>query len=144
MTPDAIFTICNTIALAGWIILIAVPIWHSSDKFIIGIIITLFSIVYAWLLFSKFHLSEAESFSSLKGVMNLFQDPQLVVAGWVHYLAFDLMTGIFIKKNSLKHGISHWLVIPCMFFTFMFGPFGLLLYLIIRYIVTKKYFADNY
>jgi hypothetical protein len=66
------------------------------------------------------------------------------VAGWVHYLAFDLMTGLFIKRNALKHGISHWLLIPCLFLTFMFGPIGLLLYFLIRLIITKQYFADNY
>ncbi len=32
-----------------------------------------------------------ESFGSLNGVMKLFQDRTLVTAGWVHYLAFDLL-----------------------------------------------------
>ncbi|MDP9230613.1 MAG: ABA4-like family protein, partial [Bacteroidota bacterium] len=91
-----------------------------------------------------FNPADEKSFGSLAGVMALFQNPRLLVAGWVHYLAFDLLTGVFIKNNSLKHGISHWLVIPCLFFTFMLGPVGLLLYMIIRWIVTKYYFAENY
>lgn len=75
--------------------------------------------------------------------MTLFQNQKLVVAGWVHYLAFDLLTGIFIKKNSLKYGISHWFIIPCLLFTFMLGPVGLLLYLLMRFIQTRDYFAEN-
>ena len=76
--------------------------------------------------------------------MSLFTNPALVTAGWVHYLAFDLMTGIWIKRNSLKYGIPHLLVIPCLLLTFMLGPVGLLLYLLIRSLKTKHYFAENY
>ena len=144
MAPSAIFSICNALALTGWIILIAFPMWHSSDKVIIGILITLFAVVYTWMLVSQFNFSDAKKFNSLAGVVSLFSDPGLVLAGWVHYLAFDLLAGVFIKKNSFMHGISHWLVIPCMILTFMFGPIGLLLYLLIRTIKSRQYFADNF
>src|SRR5215467_6915018 len=144
MQPQSVFQYCSTIAMVGWILLIIFPNWFRIDKFIIGIIITLFAIVYTWLLFDCFHFADFKKFGSLDGVMELFKNPVLVTAGWVHYLAFDLMTGIFIKKNSVKHGISHWLIIPCLFLTFMVGPVGLLLYLLLRFIITKQYFATNY
>jgi hypothetical protein len=76
--------------------------------------------------------------------MELFKNRTLVTAGWVHYLAFDLLTGIFIRKNAQKHGINHWLIVPCLLFTFMLGPIGLLLYLLLRWVITKNYFANNY
>ncbi len=145
MTPDSIFQACSTIALAGWIVLlIASPFWMPFDKFVIGIIITLFTIVYAWLIALSFTTGDFEKFGSLNGVMELFTNRTAVTAGWVHYLAFDLLTGTWIKKNSIKYNISHWLVIPCLFFTFMLGPVGLLLYLLIRTIKAKRYFAENY
>ena len=144
MSPHQIFQLCNTIAMIGWLILILFPAWYQSDKFIIGIIVTLFAIIYTWLMLSAFKLSDLKSFGSLDGVMNLFQNPKLVLAGWIHYLAFDLLAGLFIKKNSLKHGINHWIVVPCLLLTFMFGPAGLLLYLLIRLFITKNYFAKNY
>jgi len=144
MTPEKIFELCNTIALLGWIILIFLPFMHNRDKFISGIIVTLFAIVYTWLLFTGFEPSAFRSFSTLEGVMGLFTNKTVATAGWVHYLAFDLMTGLFISNNAKMHGISHWLTVPCLFFTFMLGPFGLLLYFILRLIVTRKYFADNF
>jgi Domain of unknown function (DUF4281) len=144
MSPHHIFQLCNMIAMIGWLILILFPGWHQSDKFIIGIIVTLFAIVYTWLMFSAFKLVDLKSFGSLDGVMNLFQNPKLVLAGWIHYLAFDLLAGLFIKKNSLKHGINHWIVVPCLLLTFMLGPAGLLLYFLIRLVITKNYFAENY
>lgn len=144
MTPDSVFSICSTIALIGWIILIVLPGWYAADKFIIGIIIALFALVYAWMLFSDFSIGDTSKFGSLQGVMELFTNPSLVTAGWIHYLAFDLLAGVFIRNNARQHGISHWLVIPCLLLTFMFGPVGLLLYLLIRWMITRSYFADNF
>ncbi|HTH32315.1 MAG TPA: ABA4-like family protein [Lacibacter sp.] len=145
MSPDSIFQLCSTIALVAWLILlIASPFLPSVDKFLIGVVIILFAIVYAWLIFQSFTFGDIEKFNTLDGVMQFFTNKTAVAAGWVHYLAFDLMTGIWIKKNAQKHGISHWVLIPCLFFTFMLGPVGLLLYLIIRLFYTKQYFADNY
>lgn len=145
MSPETIFSLCNTIALVGWLILlIASPFWFYTDKLLIGIVITLFAIVYTWLLASTFQFSDMEKFSTLDGVMELFTSKIAVTTAWIHFVAFDLMTGIWIKKNAQKHNISHWILIPCLFFTFMIGPVGLLLYLLIRFIRTKTYFADNY
>lgn len=145
MTPDTIFEYCNTIALLGWLLLLVLsPFWMHFDKFMIGIVITLFAIVYTSLIANSFHAGDFEKFGSLNGVMELFTNKTTVVAGWVHYLAFDLLAGIWIKKNSIKYNISHWLIIPCLLFTFMLGPVGFLLYLIIRSIAAKKYFAENY
>jgi heme A synthase len=145
MTPETIFNLCNSIAMAGWIILIiASPFWRFTDKFLIGVIITLFAIIYAWCIAQSFHADDFQKFGTLDGVMSLFTNKMAVTAGWVHYLAFDLMTGTWIKKNAEQHGISHWLLIPCLLLTFMLGPVGLLLYLIIRLVKIRQYFTANY
>ena len=145
MSPDSIFQTCSTIAMVGWVVLLIIsPFWSSFDKFLIGIIITLFAIVYAWLIFQVFIPGDFEKFGSLNGVMDLFTDKTAVTAGWVHYLAFDLLTGIWIKKNALKYNIHDLILIPCLLLTFMLGPIGLLLYLLVRLIKTKQYFAANY
>jgi heme A synthase len=145
MSPDSIFQLCSTIAMLGWLLLIILsPFWFDTDKLLIGIIITLFSIIYTWLIFQSLQPGDFEKFGTLDGVMSLFTSKIAVTAGWVHYLAFDLMVGIWIKKNSMKHGINHWIIIPCLLLTFMMGPAGLLLYLIIRLIKTKQFFAENY
>ena len=145
MSPDSIFQTCNTIAMVGWVVLLIIsPFWSGFDKFLIGIIITLFAIVYAWLIFQVFTPGDFEKFSSLNGVMELFTNKTAVTAGWVHYLAFDLLTGIWIKKNAQKYNIHHLILIPCLLLTFMLGPIGLLLYLLVRSVKTKQYFAVNY
>ncbi|MBN8675220.1 MAG: DUF4281 domain-containing protein [Chitinophagales bacterium] len=145
MTPEAIFQYCSSIAMIGWLLLLFLsPYWFNTDKLLIGIIITLLAIVYAWLIFSHFSFSNMGNFGSLDGVMKLFQDKALVTAGWVHYLAFDLLTGTWIKRNAMKYGINHWILAPCLLLTFMLGPVGLLVYLLVRTIKTRHYFAENY
>ena len=145
MSPDSIFQASSTIAMAGWLVLLIIsPFWSSFDKFLIGIIITLLAIVYAWLIFQVFTPGDFEKFSSLNGVMELFTDKTAVTAGWIHYLAIDLLTGIWIKKNAQKYNINHLILIPCLLVTFMLAPIGLLLYLLVRLVKTKQYFAANY
>ena len=99
--------------------------------------------VYTWMNVVNFDVSIFKNFSSLEGVMTLFQNKDLVVACWVHILAFDLIGAVWIKQNSVKHGIKHIALLPTFLFTYVFGPLGFLIYLLTRWIKTKRYFADN-
>ncbi len=144
MSPESIFTISSSIATVGWIILVFVtPFWNKTDKFLVGIIITLFCIVYVWFIVHSVSPSDLKGFGSLEGVMTLFQDKTLLTAGWVHYLAIDLFLGLWITKNAKRHGINHWMLLPVFVITFMFAPIGLLIYLLIRWFKTRRYFAEN-
>jgi hypothetical protein len=145
MTTDSLFTICNAIAFIAWVAIIVIsPYWFHFDKLIIGLVITFFAITYSYFLIAYFNFRSTGDFSSLDSLMALFSDKRMVLIGWVHYLAFDLMTGVWIKKNAVKHGISHVAIIPCLLFTFMLGPLGLLIYLLMRWVKTKRYFSENY
>ena len=76
-------------------------------------------------------------FSTLEGVGTLFSNPWLLLAGWVHYLAFDLLVGSWQLQDARERGISRLLVIPCFTLTFLFGPAGWLLYIVMRSIRTN-------
>ncbi len=137
MTPDKLFSICNPLALAGWLILVFAGRMKWAAALVTGAIIPLlFGILYASLI--AMHWGESTgSFSTLAGVAALFQNHWLLLAGWIHYLAFDLFIGSWQVRDSAKNGISHWMVIPCLALTFMFGPIGLLLYFVVRLIKTR-------
>jgi hypothetical protein len=144
MTADSLFTYCNYLAMLGWLILIISP-WLSILKKIVvfGIIPILLSLIYLFLIVN--HFGEAEGdFGSLQGVMSLFTNEYAVLGGWVHYLAFDLWVGTWEVDDAKKHGIHHLLLIPCLFFTFMFGPIGLLLYFLLRIVMTRKPIHENF
>jgi len=142
MTNQLLFNICNSIAMLGWLLLLTAPKWKWTGRIIIGFIIVLLALIYLYTIATTFDPSVMESFSRLDGVMALFTNETAVLAGWVHYLAFDLMVGMFIVSNADKNNIKHYLTIPALLGSFMFGPAGLLLYLIIRWVKTKSYFMS--
>lgn len=67
-------------------------------------------------------------FGTLAAVQALFASPAVALAGWVHYLAFDLFVGLWIAARADAAGVSRWLQAPVLATTFLFGPIGLLLF----------------
>jgi hypothetical protein len=132
MSAEQIFSVCNLLALAGWLLLVFAGRRRWVSSLISGAIIpVLFAVAYLALLVTHFRESTG-GFGSLTGVAALFSNHWLLLAGWIHYLCFDLFIGSWEVRDSQERGISPWLVLPCLFFTFMFGPVGLLLYFVIR------------
>ena len=71
-------------------------------------------------------------FGSLGEVMALFTMPEIALAGWIHYLAFDLFVGAWEVRTARREGIAFLLVLPCLVLTFLFGPAGFLVFLMLR------------
>jgi hypothetical protein len=71
--------------------------------------------------------------TSLAGVMSFFDSKGGATVGWIHYLAFDMLTGLWVARNADRHGYARWLQAPILFFVFMLGPVGLTLYLALRF-----------
>ena len=129
---ETIFAIANPVALVGWAGLILLPGRKLVVDGVSGLIIpALLGVAYAGLVGAFFAGAEG-GFSSLADVRLLFQSDALLLAGWLHYLAFDLFVGAFEVRTARAEGIPHLLVIPCLVLTFLFGPLGFVLFLIIR------------
>lgn len=143
MTPSSLFELGNSLALFSWIFLSIFSHKKWATKLVFSLSIMLLAITYAYLIGSNLGGMDMESFSTLASVKALFTSDIGVAAGWMHYLAFDLMVGLYIIHNSQQYGINRFLIIPALLLTFMFGPVGLLIYLIIRTIVTKKWAFYN-
>ena len=71
-------------------------------------------------------------FGSITEVQALFSSPGGLTIGWIHYLAFDLFVGIWIARDADAKNFSRFLQFPVLVLTFLAGPLGLLLWLIIR------------
>ncbi|HET9268227.1 MAG TPA: ABA4-like family protein, partial [Vicinamibacterales bacterium] len=130
MTPEQIFSIVNLLALVAWVLLAVLPGRAWVSQAIAAGAIPVLAAVYVGLIGLNWRGSEG-GFGSLAEVAQLFANPWLLLAGWTHYLAFDLFVGSWEVRDARVHGVPHWLVLPCLFLTFMFGPAGLLLYLLI-------------
>ncbi len=136
MTVETAFAIANTGILPAWLLLAAAPRWRVTETLVHGgWYIAAYCLLYTAFLVYALGFTppvEGASFNSLSGVMALFSSPLGVLTGWVHYLAFDLFVGAWLARDARRRTVPHWLVLPCLFFTLMFGPFGLLLYLAVR------------
>ncbi|MEM7524534.1 MAG: ABA4-like family protein [Pseudomonadota bacterium] len=128
MSPDDLFQGASTAALAGWIILLASPLAPVWSARLAGLAIPLvLSVAYTGLVLAFFSGAEG-GFGSLPEVMSLFTQPEIALAGWIHFLAFDLFVGAWIVRRAREDGVWFAFVIPCLGLTFMFGPAGYLAY----------------
>jgi len=137
MTAEQLFSILNSMAVAAWLPLVFLPRVRWSTTVVPMVMPVLLAIIYLALLIVTLPWSEG-GFSSLAGVRALFDNPWALLAGWTHYLAFDLFIGGWEVRDAQRRGIPHLLVIPALVLTFLFGPVGLLLYLAIRSFAARR------
>ena len=132
MTPEAIFKYANSLALLGWLLLILLGWKRRVSGLVTAVALPLlFAALYTLVLAA--HSGETGgSFNSLPGVAALFSNHWFLLAGRVHYLAFDLFVGSWEVRDAAACRIPHWAVIPCLILTFLFGPVGLLSYFVLR------------
>lgn len=130
--PQTIFALGNQLALVGWVILIVLPRRFIPVVWIPHFVIpTLLGLAYAMLILTSFGSSDG-NFSSIEGVRTLFADDRALTAGWLHYLAFDLFIGAWIALEADKIGVPRILQAPILIATFMLGPIGLVIFLVMK------------
>ena len=134
---ERLFAIAGDIVLPVWVMLIFAPQWRWTQRLATFVVPLLIAVLYVFLLL-RGKPPEGSGFRTLAQVSRLFSSPEALLAGWVHYLAFDLFTGAWETRDALRLGISRWLVAPCLVLTFLFGPVGLGLYLLLRLALRKE------
>jgi hypothetical protein len=132
LKPEKIFKICNIIALIPWLLMMLAPKWSVTKTVIqsysFPLILALVYCIYIVVSFGKTN----GNFFTLAGVERLFRNRHALLAAWIHYLVFDLFVGSWEWADAQAHHISHFALMPCLFLTLMFGPFGFLLYIVLR------------
>ncbi len=150
MTPETAFQYANLLVLPQWIMMIVAPRWRVTQMLAQLLPIPMIlGTMYVYYLFVAPTSStgsgpsslgpsspglDFRAFSTLQGVMSLMGSgrKEAALAGWIHYLAFDLVAGSYILRDGQSRTIHHGWLIPCMLLCFMLGPSGLLLYGLIR------------
>jgi hypothetical protein len=132
MPPDVLFSFANPLALLGWVALVFAPFAQRLIDLVAGWILpALLALLYTIIM--AVHFADAPGgFQTLAEVQALFTDADVALAGWVHFLAFDLFIGAWIVRDARRQGFAHWMVLPILPFAFLFGPAGLLAYLVLR------------
>jgi len=137
MNPDVLFQYANTMALLGWLSLLASPLLAAWTDRISGTLIPLLLAAAYTGLVLAFWSGAQGGFDSLVNVEKLFQTREVVLAGWIHYLAFDLFIGAWEVRTARAERIPFILVVPCLVLTFLFGPAGLLAFQSLRFVRSR-------
>jgi hypothetical protein len=149
LDPTSAFSLAGPLVMAGWAALLVslfVPpvrpyAWPTAQLAIPA----LFAVAYILLILEGMG-AEGGGFGSIEEIRALFANDAALVAGWLHYLAFDLFVGAWIVRDGLARdiaGLKALLLVPCLALTFLFGPAGLLLYLLIRLPLTSRPISET-
>jgi hypothetical protein len=141
---ETLYTVLNTVALTGWLALIFAPRWKWTTALLTSVVLPLLlGLAYIALLAANPDaLINSGGFLHLTDVQGLFKNPYCLLAGWAHYLAFDLFVGSWQVRDSAKVGLPHWLVVPCLLLTFLLGPTGLVCYFVLRWSLARRVAID--
>lgn len=144
MMWETIFNLGNLLALVMWVALIALPRWPALLAAVLYVGVGLLCLAYVGLLAGLLGgaldpVRAAGSMGagglpdfSVAGIMQMFGSKGGVTVGWLHYLAFDLFIGLWIARDADAKRFSRWFQAPILLLTFLAGPAGLLLWLIVR------------
>merc|ERR1711976_7489 len=128
--------VLQNLSLPGWLALALLPknAWARGFAVLMAL---LASAVYAALMGSAIYEGKLDSFGletfqSLDGLVQMFSRTDVMLVGWMHYVAFDLMVGVWICQDAFERGYPHLLLLPVLVFTALAGPGGLLLYALTR------------
>jgi hypothetical protein len=138
--PSLIFAGANALAMASWLALAASPFraaWSRRARQVAGLFVPLLLACVYVFLFAKTGMRDG-GFDSLAAVQRLFAVPELLTAGWLHFLAFDLFVGAWISERAGEIGVPHLIVLPLLALTFMFGPAGLLAFALVRAVWLRR------
>jgi hypothetical protein len=140
LTPDQSFQLANALVLPQWLLMMFAPRWGVTQFLVKSYLVpVLLAVLYMVYLFGGGPM-DFSAFGTLEGVKSLFKNggDGVVLAGWIHYLAFDLVAGSVVMRDAQERNISFLLVVVPLLFCFMFGPVGLLLYWVIRTVSTRQ------
>ena len=142
ISPDDIYLALNLGVLPFWALIIFVPFLKITDTLVHSVLAPIvLGVTYGWLLASVMggavQMPEGAGFASLDALMKTFSVKEAVVAGWAHYIVFDLFVGAWIARDAQRIGLNQFIVAPALVLTLMVGPIGLLTYLLMRGISGK-------
>jgi len=131
MSLDLLFSLAGTAAMAGWLALAVAPLRYAFPRTVATGIALGIATLYAALI--GVYWSQGQGgFGSLDAVARLFDTRGVLLAGWVHYLAFDLLVGAWERDEARRLGLPQLVLVPCLLLTFLVGPLGWLLFMAVR------------
>lgn len=143
MSYDLLNRLLGILVMGSWALMMFLPRWRVTRTFLNSDVVPLLIGAIYMSIALRYVPRWFGEFRDLQTIAAFMAKPDILFVGWIHYLAFDLFVGRAILRDALERGVSQWLVAPCLFLTFMFGPGGYLAYALVRLVVKRHYGAVN-
>ena len=142
---EAFFAATNTLALAAWVLLVALPARRLVSGVLCaavvpGLLATAYAAVVGWKLATS---PPPDDLTTLAGLRGAFADDWVLAAAWTHYLAFDMVVGAWIARDAVRLGIPWPLRTVALVLTFLMGPAGFLVHLLVRLTLRRRLAVDG-
>jgi hypothetical protein len=125
-----------TFILTGpfWLLMIVAPHWRWTRRIMLSpLVIAPIALLYlALTLPLTGELVSASQSPTLDTIAAFLGTDHGATTAWAHLLAFDLFVGRWAYLDSRERNLSAWVVSPILCFILMAGPFGFLMYLMVR------------
>lgn len=140
----ALFSMVNLLAMIAWFSLILLPRWPTLLAALLYGGVGLLCLIYGACLIGVVSGlipnpdGGGADFTTIEGVRAIFASDAGVTIGWTHYLAFDLFVGLWIARDGDAKNISRLIQALILLATFMAGPLGLFIWLLVREPAARK------
>jgi hypothetical protein len=133
--PEGLFKFGNLFALAGWVALVAGIVTNRPwlrDRLARMYWPVAISVGYTLAIAAGWSAGKGGLFS-LADVRQLFANDWFLLAGWMHYLAFDLFIAAWVAAEAQHANLAPLALVPILPLVFLFGPAGFLLFQVVRF-----------
>jgi hypothetical protein len=144
MSFSQIFSLAAIAVLPLWLLMVLVPTWRWTVRIVAQPWAYLpLTVFYAVLVLTRFgEVAQAVVINPrLETVAPLLATPAGATIAWVHFLAFDVFVGRWAYLDARSRGVHPLVMGPILVLTFLFGPMGLLLHLVVSRLVLPRLVA---
>ena len=130
MAVETVFRIANFLAVIGWIVLVPAALfgWNRGLDRVCGTVVPLILAGAYVLVTAAFWSGIHVDIDSVAGISALFRQPAAALAGWLHYLAFDMLIGVMLARRMMEDRVPRFVMLAVLLLTFFVGPAGFLLF----------------
>ena len=95
-------------------------------------------IIYQAILLDEPFLEVFKLYLSLDNLYVVFAKESFLLVFWLHFLALNLFLGSWVSRDGVKYSMPRGLISIPLLLIYFTGPFGLVLYWMIRIFFAKK------
>ena len=129
-----VFDLSFLLVAPFWLLLVLAPRWRVTRQVVASPLIAIgAALLYAGVVLPVVgQVLPLVAQPTLPAIAALLGTPRGATAGWLHFLAFDLLVARIIYLDLEPRGVSAWILAPLFLLTLLLGPLGYLVYLVVR------------